>query len=160
MKTKNKTATLVRAAMIASLYVILTFISNSAGLANGVIQLRLSEALTILPCFFPEAIAGLTVGCLLSNTLTACAMLDIIFGSIATLIGAVGTYLMRKHKILASLSPVVSNVIIVPFVLKYAYGLNDAWWFMALTVGLGEIASCMFLGLLVHSIITKTNKYL
>ena len=89
---------LTQAAMIAALYVVLTLAINAFGLASGAIQVRVSEALTILPYFTPAAIPGLFIGCLLSNTITGCALFDIIFGSIATLLVAVGTYLLRRHK--------------------------------------------------------------
>ncbi|MBO5487616.1 MAG: QueT transporter family protein, partial [Eubacterium sp.] len=87
-KESNKVLLLVQAAMIAALYIVLTFIANALGLASQAIQIRFSEALTILPYFTPAAIPGLFVGCLLSNILTGCALPDIIFGSLATLIGA------------------------------------------------------------------------
>ena len=103
--------TIVQAAMIAALYVVLTFIANALGLANYAIQVRFSEALTILPYFTPAAIPGLFIGCLLSNILTGCAIPDIIFGSIATLIGAVFTYKLRKFKWLAPIPPIISNMI-------------------------------------------------
>ena len=85
------TLLLVQAAMIAALYVVLTFIANELGLASQAVQLRFSEALTVLPYFTPAAIPGLFIGCLLSNVLTGLALPDIVFGSIATLIGAVFT---------------------------------------------------------------------
>ena len=135
------------AAMVAALYVVLTFASNTFGLASGVIQIRLSEALTILPYFSPAAIPGLVLGCLLANTMTGCALLDIIFGTLATLIGAVGSYLLRKYKFLVPLPPVVSNMIIVPYVLRYAYEVPDAIPYMMATVGAGEVISCYILGL-------------
>lgn len=156
MKHKNKTAALVRAAMIGAIYVVLTLAANAFGLASGVIQIRLSEALTVLPVFFPEAIGGLTVGCLLANLITGCLPLDIIFGSIATLIGAAGTYAFRKNRVLAVIPPILSNTVIVPFVLRYAYGLGDAWWYMAITVCIGEIISC---GLLGAAVIKITDRY-
>lgn len=87
---------LTQGAMIAALYVVLTFIANLAGLASGVIQVRLSEALTILPVFTAAAVPGLAVGCVLANLLTGCAIWDVVFGSLATLIGAVGTRLLHK----------------------------------------------------------------
>ena len=79
---------LTQGAMIAALYVVLTFIANLAGLASGVIQVRLSEALTILPVFTAAAVPGLAIGCVLANLLTGCAIWDVVFGSLATLIGA------------------------------------------------------------------------
>ena len=99
MKKKlSPTVFLAQAAMIAALYIVLTFIANALGLANYAIQVRFSEALTILPYFTPAAIPGLFAGCLLSNILTGCMPLDVIFGSLATLVGAFGTYALRKHK--------------------------------------------------------------
>lgn len=131
---------LTQAAMIAALYVVLTLAINAFGLASGAIQVRVSEALTILPYFTPAAIPGLFIGCLLSNTITGCALFDIIFGSIATLLGAVGTYLLRRHKWLAPVSPIIANTIIVPFVLSYVYGTPGTIPYLMLTVGIGGSA--------------------
>lgn len=150
----KKTIFLVQAAMIAAIYVVLTFIANAFGLANYAVQVRFSEALTILPYFTPAAIPGLFIGCLLSNILTGCILPDIIFGSIATLIGAFGTYFLRKWKWFAPVTPIVSNIIIVPLVLIYGYGfLLDGvsvaycYGYYALTVGAGELISCGILGM-------------
>ncbi len=134
-------------AIIASLYVVLTFISNALGLASGPIQLRLSEALTILPFFTYKAILGLFVGCFLSNILTGCVIWDIIFGSIATLVGAIGTYSLRKYKWLAPIPPIISNTVTIPLVLIYAYGSNEIFPYLAITVGAGEILSAGVLGM-------------
>ena len=136
--------------VIAALYVVLTFVANLFGLASGAIQVRISEALTILPVFTPAAIPGLTVGCVAANILTGCLPWDVVFGSLATLIGALGTRLLRKNPYIAWIPPVVSNAVIVPFVLQKVYGLEDAWWYLAATVGLGEIISCGVLGLLLY----------
>ena len=146
---RNKTLQLANAGLIAALYVVLTWIANLLGLASGAIQVRLSEALTILPVFTASAVPGLTVGCVLANLLTGCAAWDVVFGSLATLIGAVGTRMMRKTPQLAWIPPVVANVAIVPIVLMKVYGAEEAWWFLALTVGAGELISCGLLGLLV-----------
>ena len=125
---------LTQGAMIAALYVVLTFIANLAGLASGVIQVRLSEALTILPVFTAAAVPGLAVGCVLANLLTGCAIWDVVFGSLATLIGAVGTRLLRKKSpVLAVLPPILSNIIIVPLVLQRVYGVEDAYWYLAMS---------------------------
>ena len=145
----NKTMMIANAGLIAALYVVLTYVAASVGLASGVIQVRISEALTILPVFTAAAVPGLTVGCVLANLLTGCAAWDVVFGSLATLIGAVGTRMMRKTPQLAWIPPVVANVAIVPIVLMKVYGAEDAWWFLALTVGAGELISCGLLGLLV-----------
>ena len=125
--------------------------------ASGVIQVRVSEALTILPAFTPAAIPGLVIGCLLSNTLTGCVLLDIIFGSVATLIGALGSYALRRHTWLVPIPPIVSNMIIVPFVLRFAYGATDAFPFMIATVGAGEIISCYLLGMILYGALKKMN---
>lgn len=140
-----KNQKLVQAAMIAALYVVLTFIANLFGLASYTVQIRISEALTILPYFTPAAIPGLFAGCLLSNILTGCALPDILFGSMATLIGAVCTYQLRSCKWLAPLPPMIANTITIPFILLYAYGMKPLW-FSFLTVAIGEIISCGFLG--------------
>ena len=150
----QKVRYLVHAAAIAALYVVLTFLANALGLANYAVQLRFSEALTILPFFTPAAIPGLTVGCLLSNILTGCALPDIIFGTIATFIGAIFTYLLRKNKWLALVPPILANTIIVPFVLLYAYGIQPIW-LSFITVGAGEILSCGVLGLLLLNLLNK-----
>ena len=147
---------LTQAAMIAALYVVLTLAINAFGLASGAIQVRVSEALTILPYFTPAAIPGLFIGCLLSNTITGCALFDIIFGSIATLLGAVGTYLLRRHKWLAPVSPNIANTIIVPFVLSYVYGTPGTIPYLMLTVGIGEVLSCGVLGMV---LLFALNKY-
>ncbi len=149
---------LTQGAMIAALYVVLTFIANLAGLASGVIQVRLSEALTILPVFTAAAVPGLAIGCVLANLLTGCAIWDVVFGSLATLIGAVGTRLLRgQSPVLAVLPPILSNIIIVPLVLQRVYGVEDAYWYLAMTVGAGEIISCGVLGLLLYRSLKNTK---
>lgn len=146
----NKILYISQAAMIAALYVVLTYIANAFSLASGPVQIRLSEALTILPWFTPAAIPGLAIGCLLANWLTGCVMLDIIFGTLATLIGAVLTYVLRRTKMrwLAPIPPIVSNTVIVPWVLRFAYGLTDAIPYLMTTVGIGELLSCGVLGMI------------
>ena len=147
---------LTQAAMIAALYVVLTFIANAFGLANYSVQVRFSEALTILPFFTPAAIPGLFIGCLISNILTGCAIPDIIFGSLASLIAAFGTWKLRGigNVFLSPLPPILANTIIVPFVLRYAYGIRPLW-LSFLTVGAGEIISCGILGLLLAFTLNK-----
>lgn len=153
MKNK-KVLFLVQAAMIAAIYVVLTVIFAPFGF--GEIQVRIAEALTILPVFTPAAIPGLFVGCLIGNILGGAILPDIIFGSLATLIGAVFTYLLRNQsKYLAPLPPIISNTVIVPFVLRYAYGINLPIPFMMLTVGVGEIISCGILGIIVYGALNK-----
>ena len=154
MKSK-KLVFICQAAVIAALYVVLTYVFSA--FASGVIQVRVSEALTILPAFTPAAIPGLVIGCLLSNTLTGCVLLDIIFGSVATLIGALGSYALRRHTWLVPIPPIVSNMIIVQFVLRFAYGATDAFPFMIATVGAGEIISCYLLGMILYGALKKVN---
>ena len=154
MKSK-KLVFICQAAVIAALYVVLTYVFSA--FASGVIQVRVSEALTILPAFTPAAIPGLVIGCLLSNTLTGCVLLDIIFGSVATLIGALGSYALRRHTWLVPIPPIVSNMIIVPFVLRFAYGATDAFPFMIATVGAGEIIFCYLLGMILYGALKKMN---
>lgn len=155
----KKVLFIAHAAVIAALYVVLTLLANALGLANYAIQVRFSEALTILPFFTPAAIPGLFLGCILSNILTGCLPLDILFGSLATLLGAVGTYLLRKQtKWLAPLSPIVANTIIVPFVLAYVYQFEGSIPFFMLTVGIGEIISCGVLGMILLTVLQKYEK--
>ena len=145
---RSKTLKITVGGVIAALYVALTYLANLLGLASGAIQIRLSEALTILPVFTGAAVPGLAVGCVLANLLTGCAAWDVVFGSLATLIGAVGTRLLRKKPLLAWIPPVLSNAIIVPIILIKVYGVPDAWWYLVLTVGAGEVIACGVLGLL------------
>lgn len=155
MKNSNKKVLfMAQAAMIAAIYVVLTIIF--APFSYGEVQIRISEALTILPVFTPAAIPGLFVGCIISNILGGCIVPDIIFGSLATLIGAVFTWQLRnRNKFLAPLPPILSNTIIVPFVLRYGYQIALPIPFMMLTVGIGEIISCGVLGLIVYTALSK-----
>ena len=153
---KEKTLHLTRAALIAALYVILTFLAQIFGLASGAIQFRLSEALTCMPLFYKEAIPGLWIGCILANLLTGCAMWDIVFGSVATLLGALGTYYIgRKKPVMGPVFPIASNMLIVPAVLQQVYGSADSYWFLMVTVGIGEIVCCGLLGMLLYKTYKK-----
>ncbi len=158
MKNK-KILFLTQAALIAALYVVLTLLSNALGLASMQIQVRFSEALTILPYFTTAAIPGVFVGCLMSNLLAGGALLDILFGSLATLIGAVCTYLLRRFKWLAPVPPIISNTLIIPFVLKYAYGIEPIW-LSFFTVGIGELISAGILGMLLLLTLQKYRKHI
>jgi len=143
-------------AIIAALYIVLTLISNTLGLASGAVQLRLAEALTILPLFTPAAVPGLFIGCILANIFTGCAVWDIIFGSLATLAGALGTYyLAKKRPLLAPVFPIAANTVIVPFILQYVYQLPGGYWYFMLTVGIGEAISCGVLGMLLYGTLKK-----
>lgn len=143
----------VQAAAIAAIYVILTVLFAPIGF--GSVQVRFSEALTVLPYFTPAAIPGLFVGCFIGNILGGAIPLDIICGSLATLAAAGCSYLLRRKKYLVPLPPVVLNALIVPFVLYYGYGENLPIPFMALTVGIGEVISCYVIGLIVLSALDR-----
>ena len=152
---KNKSVLfMAQAAMIAAIYVVLTIVFAPSSF--GEVQVRIAEALTILPVFTPAAIPGLFIGCLIGNILGGALLPDIIFGSLATLIGALFTYLLRKRsKFLAPLPPILANIVVVPFVLRYAYGVVLPIPFLALTVGIGEIISCGILGNVLAAVLKK-----
>ncbi len=158
---KKSSLYLTRAAMIAALYVALTYLSFALGISSGAIQFRLSEALCILPIFMPCAVIGLSVGCLIANIFTGAAIWDMIFGTLATFIGAVGARLLRslpkKLLWLATLPTVIANAITVPLVLIYAYGAEDAYLFILLTVTLGELVCASVLGTILCLSLKKTR---
>ncbi len=158
---KNKNALyLTQASLIATIYVLFTLLANSLGLANQAVQVRFSEALTILPLFTPAAIPGLFIGCLVGNVLTGAHILDIIFGSLATLLGAFGTYFLRKRWFLAPIPPIVANTLIIPLILSFVYQFEGSIPFFMVTVGVGEIISCGILGYLLYFSLKKYQKYL
>ena len=152
---KRNTRFLTYAAAIAALYVALTGLANAMGLASGAVQLRLSEALTVLPAFTPAAVPGLFIGCVLANIVTGCAPWDVVFGSLATLLGALGTYWLGKNRYLAPLFPILSNTLIVPFILCYVYALEGSVPYFMVTVGAGELLSCGLLGMLLYEALKK-----
>ena len=148
---------IAQGALIAAAYVALTI--AFAPISFKEIQVRISEALTILPVFTPSAVPGLAVGCLLANILGGAELLDVIFGSLATLIGALGTRMLRNRKpVLAVIPPIVANMLIIPFVLRYAYGILLPIPLMMLTIGIGEILSCGILGLLLYKVLFAHRK--
>ena len=146
---------ITQAAMIAAIYVVLTMFISAFNLASGAIQIRLSEALTVLPAFTPAAIPGLFVGCLISNLMSGCLPLDVVFGSLATLLGACGTYLLRKWKWAVPVPPILSNVLIVPLILTYVYHIPGGIPYFMATVGIGQIISCGVLGMIIYNILAK-----
>lgn len=153
-KEKMKTVYFMTyAAAIAAIYVVLTLLF--APIAFGPIQFRISEALCILPYFTPAGVPGVFVGCFLSNLLCGSAPLDVVFGSLATLIGALGSYALRDRKWLVCLPPILSNMIIIPWVLRFAYGAEDMIPFMMLTVGVGEILAIGVLGNLLLAVLER-----
>lgn len=157
--TSQKSTFMTHAAMIAAIYVVLTYIF--APFSFGDVQVRIAESLTILPIFTPAAIPGLFIGCVIGNILGGAILPDIVFGSLATLIGAVFTYLLRrKSQFLCVLPPIISNTIIVPIVLKFGYGMNLPIAFLMLTIGIGEVISCGVLGLILYYALKKYRKIL
>ena len=159
MKAKKSTLYLTRGALIAALYVAVTWLCSIVGLSSGVIQFRFSEALCILPVFLPEAVPALFIGCLLSNVIAGGVVWDIIFGSLATLIGALGARLLRKlpHniKFIATIPTLLANAVIIPFVLIYAYGVGDAYYFLLVTVAIGELVCACIGGTVLYYILKK-----
>ena len=143
-KSDEKVIHMVQAAMIAAVYVALTLPIQP--IAYGPIQFRVSEALTILPYFTSAAIPGVTIGCFLSNILMGAPLPDIIFGTLATLIGTIFSRMLRRQKFLVCIPPILSNALIIPWVLKFAYEFEDAVPFMMLTVGAGEVLAAGVLG--------------
>ncbi len=156
----KKTHFLTQSALIAALYVVLTLVAAMLGLASGTIQIRLSEALTVLPALTPAAIPGVFVGCILGNLLSGGLPWDVVFGSLASLIGVLGTYLLRgKSKWLYPIPTILSNALIIPAVLIHVYGIEDAYWVLVLTVGIGEILSAGVLGILLYTAVSKTKLF-
>lgn len=149
---------MVYAAAIAAIYVVLTLIFLP--IAFGPVQCRVAEALCILPFFTPAAIPGLFIGCLLSNLIGTAAVLDVVFGSLATLIGALGSYALRKNRWLVCLPPIIANTVIIPWVLRYAYGSSDLIPIAMVTVGIGEILSVGVLGSLLLTALERYRHFL
>lgn len=152
---KNKTKFITMSAAIAAIYVVLTIVF--APISFLAVQVRIAEALTALPMFSLAAVPGLFIGCIFGNLLGGAVVWDIVFGSIATLIGAVGSYLLRKNRWLVPVPPIVSNSLIVPFVLKYAYGMDLPIPVLILDIFIGELLGCYVLGELLISVIEKTG---
>ncbi|MDR2296593.1 MAG: QueT transporter family protein [Clostridiales Family XIII bacterium] len=130
----------VHAAVIGAAYAALTI--ALAPLSYGPVQLRVSEALTVLPYFTPAAIPGLFVGCFVSNIISPYGVVDAVCGSLATLLAACGGFLLRKRRILVPLPPVVCNAVIIGAMLYYAYGVNASLLANMLWVGAGEAIAC------------------
>lgn len=157
--TTEKTQYLCLCAVIVALYVALTLISYALGLANFAIQIRISEALCILVCFTPAAIPGVTLGCLLSNFIMGLPLPDIIFGTLASFIGVLIGAILKKHAWAVPIPTVLANTLIIPFVLKYAYGLDGTVIFFMVTVGLGEIISADLFGTVLFKALKKSRVF-
>lgn len=160
-KTRKITLYTTRGALVGALYVVLTLVSSLFGLSSGVIQFRISEALCVLPIFLPEAVPGLFIGCVISNLIAAGNVWDVIFGSLATLIGAIGARLLKdlpkKLLWLATLPTIIANMLMVPLVLIFAYGAPDSYLFLMLTVGVGELVCAGALGYFLCLTLKKYN---
>ena len=141
----KKTRLMTESALIAAVYVALVLLFKP--ISFGAIQFRIAEALCILPFFSLSAVPGLALGCLLGNFFSGAAMPDVIFGTFATLLAAILSYKLRTvSKWLVCLPPILANAVIVPFVLQYAYGVTDGYFFLFATVGIGEILAVGVLG--------------
>lgn len=141
-------------AVIAALYAALTL--GFQAISYGAVQFRISEAMTLLPALFPEAVPGLAVGCLISNLFNpmGATVYDVVFGTLATLLAAVLTQRIRGSIWLRALPPVVCNAVIIGLVLTYGYGV-DLLWMNILTVGIGEAAVCYVLGVPLVRVLEK-----
>ena len=138
------TKTLARGAVIAALYAVLTLLLQP--LSYGEVQIRFSEALTLLPILMPEAVPALAVGCLLANVLGGCMIVDIVFGTLATLLAAICTRRLRERFWLAALMPVLFNGVIVGAVVHYCYAPMIALPLCMLSVAAGEAVACLVVG--------------
>ncbi len=156
----KRTLFVCQGAIIAALYAAITLVTHIFGLDSGFIQLRVSEMLCILPMFTPAAIPGLYLGCLLANLLSGAVWLDIIVGPIATLAGAYGCYLLRKHRLLAPIPTVLANTLFIPIVLSYGYGMEQAILIIMFTVGIGELIGAYIFGVILAYAVEKRKKQL
>ena len=152
LKPQN-TRALARGAIIAALYTALTVLL--APLSYGEVQIRFSEAFTLLPILMPEAVPALLVGCLLSNILGGCTIFDIVFGSLATLLAAVCTRRLREKFWLAALMPVLFNGVIVGAVVHFCYSPAIALPLCMLSVAAGEAVACLVVGPLLISVLRR-----
>lgn len=157
-KARNTLVYITEASAIAALYTVITIAIGPLG--SAAIQCRIPEAMCILAIFTPAAIPGLTIGCLISNIATGCLWQDILFGTLATLIGAIGARLLRRIWWLTPLPTVVANTLIIPFVLAYAYHVEDGIPFLMLTVGIGEVISAYVLGIALYFALRKSARYI
>lgn len=162
-KSRFTTKQLATAGIIAAIYTVMSLLSSVFGIAYGPIQCRFSEALTVLPFFLPEAVPGLFIGCIVTNLMSTVGPLDLILGSLATLLAALWTRRM-PNKWLAPLPPVLCNAVIIGAMIAwYEVGFTEAFWgmfaFNALTVGLGQILACYGLGLLLMKALSHTPAF-
>ena len=140
---------MIQTFVIAMLYFVLTFIANEFQLANGLnFQLRISEALTVLPYYTPAAIPGLFIGCLSANNAMNLPMSDVIYGSVATLVSAIVSYAVRKNKFIVPIPPIIINAFAVPAIYTFMLGFDEPpFWRSVIMLGLGEAITCGVLGI-------------
>ena len=146
-ENRFSTRFLVQASLVAAIYAALTLLLQPISFGFGGVQLRVSEALTLLPVLMPASVPGLFVGCLLANLLGGATTLDVVFGSLTTLAAALLTRKWRDRPLLAAFPPVILNALVVGSLLRYAYGVAMPLWLCMLSVGLGQAAACYALGL-------------
>ena len=157
-KARTRLVYITEASAIAALYTVITIAIGPLG--SAAIQCRIPEAMCVLAIFTPAAIPGMTLGCLISNIATGCLWQDVLFGTLATLIGVIGARLLRRIWWLTPLPTVVSNTLIVPFVLAHAYHAEDGIPFLMLTVGIGEVISAYVLGIALYFALRKNARYI
>ena len=167
MKTKKQVLWLTQAAVIAALYAALTVLQGviAPGTASMAVQFRVSEAMTLLCCITPAAIPGLTLGCFLANFLFMDALpLDMLLGSLATLLAGLAMYLLRniqwkKLPLLAALMPAIFNGVIIGLEIEIFF-IDGPFHFTSFLVqgglvALGELVVCFTLGLLLYKALDR-----
>ena len=162
---KKSTLFLTQAAVIAALYVALTYVSNAMGLAYNSVQFRLSEILTVLPVFTPAAIPGLTLGCLIANISSPFGIIDMLCGTFASFLAAISSYALRKMTfkgipILSTLPPVLFNALIIGLEIWYLDGKTaEVFFISALQVAAGQAVMCIIAGILFIRAVKKTKVF-
>ncbi len=161
MRRNKKILYICQGAAVAAIYAALTLAAQLVGLGAGVLQLRISEALCVLPAFIPAAIPGLYVGCLLSALLSGAVWLDVLVGPIATLIGALGAYALgNREKYLVPLPTLAANTLLVPPVLAYGYAVETALPLLYLSIGISELLSAYVLGIVFYGALDKRRNHI
>ena len=157
MTREQKTSYIVEAGVIAAFYVVLMLTNMELSGASGLVQIRVAEALCILPCFTAAAVPGLFIGCLIGNILTGSVIWDVIFGSLATLFAAFLTRQFKNKRYLASVPPIVINMFVIPIILTKAAGVEQSIGAVSFGIGLGELISAGVLGQIVYSVLDKNR---
>lgn len=159
MKVKQMTFS----SMIAAIYFLLCFVEQD--FASGAIQCRISEGLTLLPLFFPEAIIGVTLGCLIFNIVYG-TLFDIIFGTLATLLAGVITYFIGKvikndylKILIGGIPPIIINALVIPLILIFSYNSPDNYFYLVLTVGIGQFIAVYVVGFIIYFPFKKMLTY-